>query len=202
MKLDVLRQVLSDYDKSTNADYPFWAPFYNAVGKNIEPDDPLISKLRLLLDDASKKGEKNIRHETIIWEICLERNQIVNRLYMQSEYKNIKSHKGYKLTSFLLDHLISEIYEELKSNDSCPLDLDSVKSVLDYLCPYGKFTSTNVNDVILYASNVASVAVHDEIYKTYGLPSVYKRKPDKIIDMKSVIEEAQIQFMPQSSSYP
>ncbi|MFZ2315064.1 MAG: hypothetical protein WAW86_05345 [Gammaproteobacteria bacterium] len=194
MKLESLRKVLSDYDQSTNASYPFWAPLYNVIGKSIEQDEPLITKLKSLLDTANKKGEKDIRNEVIFHEVCLERSRIVNRFNIRSEYKNVKYDKRYKLTSFLLDHFITEIYEELKSSTSYPLDLYNAKSVLDYLLPYG-FTSTIINDVVLYAGSVTPVVVHDEIYKEYDLPRVYKHRSEKIIDMKSIFEEGQFQFM-------
>lgn len=193
MKLEVLRKILSAYNKSINADYPFWAPFYNIIGQSIEHDEPLLAKLKSLLETANKKAEKDIPNEVIFYEVCLERSRIVNQFCIRSEYQNVKYDKGYKLTSFLLDHFITEIYEELKSSESYPLDLYNAKSVLDYLLPYG-FTSTIIDDVVLYAGSVPPVVVHDEIYKAYDLSCVYKRQSKKMIDMRSVFEEAQFQF--------
>lgn len=192
MKPEVLSKILSAYSKSINADYPFWAPLYNMVGQSIEQEAPLLIKLKSLIQATYKKG-KDLPNEVIFYEVCLERSRIKNRFSMQADYQNVKHDKGYKLTSFLLDHLIAEIYDELKSSKSYPLDLDNAKSVLDYLLPYG-FTSAIIEDVVLYAGSVIPVLVHDEIYKAYDVPCMYKRQSKKTIDMKSVFANAQIQL--------
>ena len=167
MRVEALREIIADYDKSTNAKY-FFGAIYSLVGKNIEQDPPIIASLRGLSQIEGRVG-----------------NEVILRaIYHQKLTGNTKD---ARLLDAVMSACVWRMYRELTTED-CRNGY-SVNIIFDALVNYGikQLTPNNVNQVILHAHSNISARVSSALYEQLGL----EEKPETpIVDIGEIIKDA------------
>lgn len=167
MRVEALREIIADYDKSTNAKY-FLGAIYSLVGKNIEQDPPIIASLRSL-----SQAEDTVGNDVVLQTIYHE--------------KLAGNEKDRRLLDSVLSACVWRMHGELTA-EGCR-NAYSINIVFDALVNYGvkQLTLDNVNQVIMHAHSNISARISSALYEQLGL----KEKPETpIVDMGAILKDA------------